>query len=541
MLLGRAGTGDGPRHSPSGGVLVFVALIALVQFICMVYMAFAQIDGAHLIETGGAQRMRTQRIAYLALAAQTGHASSDWHTEMDSTVNEFLTLPRTLRGDLVAMPLDASTDTAVVRAMLSYARAARSLEINPQDKAGLRYIAANRRPLLYAIDSYVKHEVQVAQIRAEQLVAGLSVGLACMVAIMALAWKRILSPYERLTAELIVRLNRTNGRLRSLLSTNSDGSVATDAKHIDLALELVLKAFNMQFSYVGKFEGEAIRIEHVVGESLVNVDDVVNLSETYVQKGIPFGKVLTVDDLGNVNATEGVRRYPGWHAYIAAPLFIEGKEYGAIGFLSKNVVEFNESDRDFIQLVAILVSSALERRAQRKTLDQLAFYDTLTGLSNRTKLMQDLRSAIGLGCRHKRPFALHFIDLDGFKAINDTLGHGVGDLVLQEAANRLTAAARNFDIAARLGGDEFVVLQAEVHGPSEAEALGHRLLSVLSKAYAIGDQTLTVSASIGIALFPEHGDDASKLLHSADIALYTAKAKGKNRIEIAGATGVEHA
>jgi diguanylate cyclase (GGDEF)-like protein len=531
MPPNRAGPGDRPRHSPSAGILVFVALIAIVGFVCFVYLVLAQVDRAHLIEASSAQRLRTQRIAFLALAAQTGRTGPDWRSELDSTVDELLT----------AAPPAATGDTAVGRAIVRYARAARSLEINRRDEGSLGYIAANRKPLLAALDADVKDQFGVLHAHVEAVLVGLGVGLVCMLGIMVLAWTRILSPYERLTAELIGRLNRTNDRLRSLLSMNSDGSVATDAKHIDMALELVLKAFNMQFAYVGKFERDAIRMEHVVGEPVVNVGDVVKLSEAYIQKGIPFGSVLTVDDLAVTNVAEGVQRYPGWHGYIAAPLFIEGNEYGAIGFLSRNVVAFNEFDRDFIQLVAMLVSSALERQIQREHLDQLAFYDALTGLANRAKLMQDLRAAISLGGRHERPFALHYIDLDGFKGINDTLGHGTGDLVLAEAASRLKVTARSYDIAARLGGDEFVVLQAEVLQISEAEALGQRLLNVLSKPYVVGNQTLTLGASIGIALFPDHGDEPSQLLHSADVALYRAKANGKNRIEVASAVSAERA
>jgi diguanylate cyclase (GGDEF)-like protein len=248
--------------------------------------------------------------------------------------------------------------------------------------------------------------------------------------------------------------------------------------------------------------------------------------------------VLTFDDLASVSTTGVERSYPGWHGYIAAPLFVAGREYGAIGFLSRHIVPFSDVDRDFFQLVAMLVSSALERRTQREHLDQLAFFDALTGLSNRARLMQDIAAAISLGSRHQRPFALHYIDLDGFKNINDTFGHGIGDRVLQEAAKRLKATARCYDIPARLGGDEFVVLQVDVDDTSDATVLGERLVSVLSQPYVIGLETLMVSASIGISLFPEHGDEPSRLLHSADVALYQAKANGKNRLEIASAITV---
>jgi diguanylate cyclase (GGDEF)-like protein len=154
-------------------------------------------------------------------------------------------------------------------------------------------------------------------------------------------------------------------------------------------------------------------------------------------------------------------------------------------------------------------------------------------LTNRAKFMRDLEAAISQAQRHRRKFALHYIDLDGFKDVNDRAGHPVGDLALQEAARRLRAVARRHDIPARLGGDEFVLLQTEVSDRSETAALGDRIVDALSAPYALDERTFELGASVGIATYPHDGRDARGLLKSADAALYRAKALGKHRIEIA--------
>jgi diguanylate cyclase (GGDEF)-like protein len=124
---------------------------------------------------------------------------------------------------------------------------------------------------------------------------------------------------------------------------------------------------------------------------------------------------------------------------------------------------------------------------------------------------------------------VHFIDLDGFKSANDRFGHAVGDAILQEFARRLRVAVRAGDTAGRLGGDEFVVLQRSVTTMSEPEALGLRLVEVLSRPYDLDGERIALSASVGIAVFPDDGVDTKSLLHHADRALYEAKALGKSR------------
>jgi len=163
------------------------------------------------------------------------------------------------------------------------------------------------------------------------------------------------------------------------------------------------------------------------------------------------------------------------------------------------------------------------------TIQKLATNDTLTGLPNRAFFNEALSHAIAQSQRHGRPLAVFFLDLDRFKNINDTLGHAVGDRVLQEAASRLRGAVRASDLIARLGGDEFVLLVEEFQDTTHLAEIAGKVLKAFAPGFMIDGHELALSASIGICAFPQDGADAQALLSSADIAMYRAKEEGRNR------------
>ena len=172
----------------------------------------------------------------------------------------------------------------------------------------------------------------------------------------------------------------------------------------------------------------------------------------------------------------------------------------------------------------------------RKTLeDELrhqAFHDSLTGLANRALFVDRLDHALSLARRSRRPLAVLFIDLDDFKTINDSLGHGEGDVILGSVAERLRGALRAGDTIARMGGDEFAVLVEDSSDASAATDVADRLLLELQAPFASGGKELFVHASVGVAILTSHTQTADELLRNADVSMYTAKARGKNRVEI---------
>ncbi len=167
-----------------------------------------------------------------------------------------------------------------------------------------------------------------------------------------------------------------------------------------------------------------------------------------------------------------------------------------------------------------------------RELRNMAYYDTLTGLPNRVLLMDRIRQAIAFSSRHNKRVAVMFIDLDNFKHINDTYGHEVGDTLLIQVANRLSAVFRETDTVARFGGDEFIAVIPEVSDISDITKLADRVLRVLERPFEIDGEELFLSASIGISLYPDNGQDASSLIKFADAAMYKAKEEGKNKFAL---------
>lgn len=182
-----------------------------------------------------------------------------------------------------------------------------------------------------------------------------------------------------------------------------------------------------------------------------------------------------------------------------------------------------------LQTVAHLFSSALEHHTARHDLSQLAKFDALTGLTNRLMLRERFQSSMEAVTDAGHLLAMHFLDLDGFKAVNDKHGHPVGDELLKQVAQRLQAILRADDTVARLGGDEFIVLQSDLQHKDEAKILARRIIRQLSVPYTINGTVIRVSVSVGIAIVPEQGTELERLLSCADTALYRAKAGGKAR------------
>ncbi len=185
------------------------------------------------------------------------------------------------------------------------------------------------------------------------------------------------------------------------------------------------------------------------------------------------------------------------------------------------------------QLVGGLVTfrdvTESERRSSR--LQRQALYDDLTGLPNRRLFDENLSRALGRSVRRSAPLAVLFIDLDRFKSVNDTLGHDVGDTVLKEVAMRLQRNLRIGDFLGRFGGDEFLACLEDVADAASASAAAQKLLLVLSEKYMVGAAEVYATPSIGIALAPDAGDDAERLIKAADIAMYEAKKRGGGRFQ----------
>ena len=182
-----------------------------------------------------------------------------------------------------------------------------------------------------------------------------------------------------------------------------------------------------------------------------------------------------------------------------------------------------------VQRRVALFSDITSRKESDEMIWNQANFDSLTGLPNRRLFRDHLRQEIRKSRRAGQRLALMFLDLDGFKDINDTLGHDMGDLLLKNAAERLNASVREVDIVARLGGDEFTVILSDLHDPGNIERIARGILRKLSEPFQLGDEVAHVTASIGITFYPDDAAELEDLLKNADQAMYASKQGGKNQ------------
>jgi diguanylate cyclase (GGDEF)-like protein/PAS domain S-box-containing protein len=189
-----------------------------------------------------------------------------------------------------------------------------------------------------------------------------------------------------------------------------------------------------------------------------------------------------------------------------------------------------DAARQLTSYMAILTDITDRKRAEEATRHQ-AEHDALTDLPNRVLFVDRLHQALATSRRQHSQFALMFLDLDRFKSINDTHGHQAGDMVLREVAARLTGCVRGVDTVSRLGGDEFVVLLADIGGVDQAAHVAGAVMQAVAQPVRAGEQEISLSVSIGIAISPSDGDDVDTLLRHADVAMYHAKQNGRNEFQ----------
>jgi diguanylate cyclase (GGDEF)-like protein/PAS domain S-box-containing protein len=182
--------------------------------------------------------------------------------------------------------------------------------------------------------------------------------------------------------------------------------------------------------------------------------------------------------------------------------------------------------------VIALIRDITERKAAEQQIEYQAYHDALTGLANRRLFQEHLSLALALAQRREKAVAVLFLDIDHFKVVNDSLGHSVGDDLLQEVARRLKNAVREGDTVARVGGDEFTIVLQELSEPQDAAIVAQKVLRTVAAPMDLNGQRLFVTTSIGITLFPSDGDDAETLLKNADAAMYRAKAEGRNTYQM---------
>ncbi len=214
---------------------------------------------------------------------------------------------------------------------------------------------------------------------------------------------------------------------------------------------------------------------------------------------------------------------------------IEKHKNGSEFTVHQTITPIRDADGEVSHFISIL-EDITAQKATEAHIQYMAHYDALTDLPNRVLFYDRLQQMLAQAKRSQHPAALMYLDLDRFKQVNDTLGHHVGDLLLQEVARRIRACVRESDTVARLGGDEFSILLPKVADRENAAKVAHKILSVFSEAFVLGEHELHISTSIGIALYPLDTDDCDKLVKLADSAMYEAKEQGRNSYRFFGSS-----
>ncbi|MDN3638647.1 EAL domain-containing protein [Simiduia curdlanivorans] len=214
----------------------------------------------------------------------------------------------------------------------------------------------------------------------------------------------------------------------------------------------------------------------------------------------------------------------------STPIFSKNQLLGTFALYFSTPRKPNDKHRRVINMATHVASLAISHEQRESQIRQLAFYDSLTKLPNRSLGMDRLNRSIADAQRRSEKLAVIFIDLDSFKTINDSLGHHIGDRILQHAAERLLHCVRDNDTVSRLGGDEFFVI---LNGSSDniAEVVTHKILDAMAEPFEVENHVLHATCSIGVALYPNDGNEANTLIRNADAAMYRAKETGRNNVK----------
>ena len=275
-------------------------------------------------------------------------------------------------------------------------------------------------------------------------------------------------------------------------------------------------------------------MSEIVQRNDLSLDEILKECPAIISQAYQFPEITACRIIlgDRVYSTTNFRETP-W-AQNRKIIIHDGEQIGTIEvcYLEKRAKEYDGpflvEECNLLEAVADILGRSIESKQAEEQIRHLATHDLLTDLPSMRLAMDRLTSALNMAHRYKKSAAVMFIDLDGFKSVNDTLGHDAGDYVLKQVAQRMLACVRETDTVARVGGDEFLIIATEIISADNAAQIAQKVIQTVSQPIFINGEQAVVGTSIGIALFPDHSEDMDRLIKLADEAMYKVKNDGKN-------------
>ena len=342
--------------------------------------------------------------------------------------------------------------------------------------------------------------------------------------------------------------NEKQVRFQKMISTISTDFVTVTNTNLDDKIKALLETSGhytqADRSYLGLFNEEVQRVYFTHEWFRDKVNSLSDNSEgfhtapyTWSINKLAANEIVFIPSVNSLSKEAKVEKEMmlenGIQSLMYIPIAHKEKVIGFIGFDQvKEQKIWGVEDYDLLKVLANILADAMSKVEVEKNINYLAYYDRLTGLPNRTLFNNRLEQAIKTAKQSEKLIGVMFIDLDGFKAINDTLGHDWGDYLLKQVADRLSHSIREHDTVARFGGDEYLIMIPQVTDMGEIEEVAKRIMGVFEKPVIVNKHEFFVTASGGIALFPTDGDDVNVLVKNADLAMYSAKGNGKSQYAV---------
>lgn len=345
-----------------------------------------------------------------------------------------------------------------------------------------------------------------------------------------------------------LKVNSVYNRKRKLMADISQELISADEQNMDEKIYNLLEQcgnfIGCERAYVCLFEKDYQTITYACewvaegqrpelwGLRKATSDIIPNLVKKFEnQNSVKIADSLSPSGMDSEFAKLLAER--GIRSLISVPIKENDRIFGVMGFnSSKPLREWEMYADNFFEIVIHLVTDVFTRIGKEKKIKFLAYHDPLTKLPNRDLFRSQLQQAIYLAQKTGKLMAVVFIDLDSFKSVNDTMGHNLGDELLEEVAQTISNSIRKHDLAARIGGDEFIVMINQLSSADEFIKIMDKLMEAIRRPYYLHGQEFFITGSAGVAFYPQDGEDVEQLIKNADTAMYKAKEMGKNQYVI---------